>query len=101
LDSKNLQFKITTDGKQALELVKKEKFDLIFLDLVLKEANGAKIYKEIQEIYPQANIVLMTGYSQKMSELKEKIDIAGCLYKPFEVDNIVKYIEMAKAKANG
>ncbi|MDP2928276.1 MAG: hypothetical protein Q8N80_05725 [Candidatus Omnitrophota bacterium] len=43
----------------------------------------------------------MTGYSQKIAELKGKIDIAGCLYKPFEEDNIVKYIEMAKAKVNG
>ena len=101
LGSKNLQFKSTTDSHEALELVKKEKFDLIFLDLVLKDSNGTKIYQDIKNLYPQANIVLMTGYSQRFAELKGKMDIAGCLYKPFEVDSIVKFIEMAKVKANG
>jgi two-component system, NtrC family, response regulator HydG len=101
LKSKNIQYWLAASGAEAIELAKKEKFDLVFLDLVLRDTNGAKLSQEIKEICPGADIVLITGYPQKIAELKGQVDISGCLYKPFDMNDIVKYIEMVKAKING
>lgn len=101
LKEKGLPYSVTTSGREALELVRKDKYDLIFLDLVLKDTNGADLYKEIKQIDPAVDIVLMTGYRHKAEELKGEADIAGCIYKPFEMESILRYIEMAKARANG
>jgi two-component system, NtrC family, response regulator HydG len=101
LNEKKLKFKIARDRNEALDAVKKEKFTLIFLDLVLKDVSGLDVFKEIKEIVPQANIVLITGHPQKAEEIKGKIEIAGCLYKPFDIESIVGCIEKIKSKING
>lgn len=100
LKGKNLKYKIARGRDDALLAVKKEKFDLVFLDLVLKDADGLAVYNEIKEIFPQINVVLITGYPQKAAEIKDKIEIAGCLYKPFEVEDILKCIEQVKSRIN-
>jgi DNA-binding NtrC family response regulator len=82
----------------AVALAKKTKFDLIFLDLVLKDSNGIEIYKEIKQIQPEASIVLITGYPNKAKELEGKIELAGSLYKPFDIESVISCIEKVKNK---
>lgn len=98
LKSENIRFKIASDKNEALAAVKKEKFDLIFLDLILKDTTGVQLYKEIKEVYPEANIVFITGYPQKFAEIKQDVELTGCLFKPLELDSVLKYIEMAKSR---
>lgn len=98
LRGKNIRCRIAKNMVEALAEIGKEKFDLIFLDIVLKDINGVQIYQEIKEIFPEANVVLITGYPKKAEEVREKIEVTGCLYKPFDLENILKYIEEAKAK---
>ncbi len=96
LKDKGFKYKTARDKKEALEAVNSEKFDLVFLDLVLKEDDGRQIYEEFQIAFPGMDIVLMTGYPQKAKELEGKFEFAGCLYKPFDIKNIVHYIRKAK-----
>ena len=96
LKAKNQKYSLVNNAKGALELIQREKFDLIFLDLVLKDADGLEFYKNIKEILPQAQIVIITGYHDKAKEIEGKPDISGLLYKPFEIDGIIKYIEKIK-----
>lgn len=98
LKSKNHKYKITHDREEALVAARAEKFDLVFLDLVLKDINGVELYKEIKEILPQATIVIITGYPQKAKEIEGALEIAGCLYKPFEIDKVLGYLEKLKAE---
>lgn len=100
LKEKNLKYKFAHDKNEALSAVKKEKFDLIFLDLVLRETSGLEVYKELKHILPEAPVVLITGYPQKAEEIKGKIEIAGCLYKPFDIESIIDCIEKIKSKIN-
>jgi two-component system, NtrC family, response regulator HydG len=98
LQNKNLKYRVARNKSEALGLVKNEKFNLVFLDLLLKEENGVEVYQGIKAIQPDAHVVLITGFPQKAQEIAGQIELAGCLYKPFEVDGILKYIEAAKAK---
>ena len=93
LKAKNQKYSLINNAKEALELIQKEKFDLIFLDLVLKDADGLEFYKKIKEVLPQAEIVIITGYHDKAKEIEGRADISGLLYKPFEIESIIKYIE--------
>lgn len=88
--------KITTakDGYLAIEEVKKGKFDIIFLDIVMPGINGLETYKKIKEINPNAHTIMMTGYS--VEELIEQAMIEGvqdCLHKPFDIVEIMKTVE--------
>jgi excisionase family DNA binding protein len=49
-------------GKEAIAALKKQKFDLFFLDLMLPDVPGDEIYKEAKQIDPDLPIVIITGY---------------------------------------
>lgn len=47
----------------GLELLKKQKFNVILLDLGLPDAKGLKAVKEIHSRHPELPIVIISGYS--------------------------------------
>ena len=65
--------------------------------VVLVGTSGVEVYQEIKKVFSEANIVLMTGHRERAQEVSKEIDLDGCLYKPFEIDNILMYIERIKA----
>ena len=67
------------------------------LDLILKDADGLQVYREIKKELPKVTIVVITGNIQKALELKERPEMAGCLYKPFEIEHILECIDKLKA----
>ena len=76
---------------QAREKIRKENFDLVFLDVVLNDNNGIDFYLEVKKVKPDLDIILMTGYPEKTLGL-ERLDIQKCLYKPFDINKIFSEI---------
>ena len=85
---------IAAGGQEAVELVKKEKFDLVFLDIRMPGMNGLDVFSEIRKIIPGVPCVFMTGYGSAEEELLNKINDTNiqCLRKPFEDLNLLKDI---------
>jgi DNA-binding NtrC family response regulator len=51
-----------SDGKQALALLAKERFDLVISDLRMPRVNGLLLKDVIQYTSPNIPVLLMTGY---------------------------------------
>jgi len=78
------------DGKEGVELYKKLKPDVVFLDVIMPEYNGLYALKKIREINPDAKIIMLTAditpdTRKKLRELKP----AGIIYKPYDVEKII------------
>ncbi len=58
-------YKVRTaeSAEEALELLKGEKIQVMFLDLNMPEMNGVDLCKEIRKDFPMAIIHAVTGYS--------------------------------------
>lgn len=87
------------NGKEALEICKKEDFELIFMDIKMPEMNGYEATAEIKKIKPDSTIIAQTSYSTK--DDREKARIAGCedfLSKPISLETMQtilnKYIHL-------
>ena len=76
-------------GEMAIEKWNERRFDLTFLDLVMPGMNGAQTFREIQEVDPQANVVIITAYphSDLMAEALE-VGPFAVMRKPFTLDEI-------------
>lgn len=101
LKGKNHKLKIVKNGTEAIEAVSNQPFDIVFLDIVLPGISGLSTYRAIKESSPETEIVMMTGYrDEKLEEIEEalKLGAKGCLYKPFEIEEIIKKLEEAKSK---
>lgn len=83
------------NGKDGLELFKKEKFDLVLLDWMLPKMNGLDVCKKIREIDTQTPVLFLTA----KDTVQETIDglKAGAndyIKKPFSFDELLERIKI-------
>jgi excisionase family DNA binding protein len=62
LQAKGYEVVLAKDGREALRSIRQDRFDLIFLDILLPEVGGASVLKAIKRRDPEAVVVLITGY---------------------------------------
>jgi excisionase family DNA binding protein len=87
------QVTTTLSSLEALELVAKRRFDLIFLDLFMPEIDGSELFRRIREIDKHVLITIITGYPD--SDLMGKAMEQGhfmVMKKPFDADDILKAV---------
>ena len=61
----------TSDPKQVLSLFDENKFDVVFMDIMMPGTNGITLAKKILESNPRTNIIYITGYSEYALESYE------------------------------
>ena len=90
-------YKVDTakDGYEAIERVEKKSFDIALIDIILGEFNGVETLKVLKEINPHIICIMMTAYTvEDIVEEALKEGARTCIYKPFEVDEMVGLIEI-------
>ena len=90
-----------TSGEEAIQLAKEKPHDVIFIDMQLPALNGLETYLTIQKTNPEAIVVMMTAYRCEMDELIQQALEKGayaCLYKPFDLETVIKMLEKIHAK---
>ena len=71
----NHRVKFVPSGKKALSLVKKGKFDVVFMSVILAELPGLEMLEKIKKISPETQVIMMTGRlieRDLMEEIKQK-----------------------------
>ncbi len=81
-----------SDGESAVKLYKKEKPDIVFMDVVLPKKDGIQATKEILKIDPNAKIVGITAFASKGEEMLKAGAIA-LLEKPITRRKILELID--------
>jgi len=84
------------DGFKALELVKRDGFDLVLMDIKMPIMDGVETFKKIKEMVPDISGIMMTGYAVEdliREALRE--GAFSALNKPLDFDEIFKLIERA------
>jgi excisionase family DNA binding protein len=75
---------------QALELIQKGDFDLVFLDLMLPGTNGAELFRQIRTIKPDLPVTIITGYPNSDLMMKAlSYGPLGAMKKPFTSTDIM------------
>lgn len=77
------------NGKDALERLRENKYDMVFTDLRMPQMDGYDLLAAIKTEHPSMPVVVVTGYAvgdSREDELSQKAD--GFLHKPFKVDEI-------------
>ena len=76
-------------GRAALERLKEQRFNLIFLDLVMPQMDGAHTFREIRKVDPEANVMIVTAYPNS-ALMFEALQVGpfGMMKKPFTLDEL-------------
>lgn len=89
------------DGQEGLEKARKEKPDLIILDVMLPKLDGYKVCRMLKfdEKYKQIPIIMFTARAQKIDkETAENVGADGYITKPFEPQILLDKIKELLAK---
>ncbi len=94
LDIKKVKHRLVESGKEAIDKVKGEYFNLIFLDIVLPDIDGTEVLRAIREISPDTPVVMMTGYPVE-AKIRDAIELGAVeyLFKPFNAEDIFRLID--------
>jgi len=90
---------IASNGRQAVEMAKEQRPDIVVLDINMPEMNGLAAYKEIAKIRPDTGCVIISA--EKDSEILRvamSLGIRDYLFKPFTVDQLENAIEKVGAR---
>lgn len=84
------------NGKQAVELIIKEKPSLVFLDVMMPEMNGYDVCNFVKNEYgfKEIFIIMLTAKGQEFDK-KKGIEVGADMYitKPFDPDFIIRQTE--------
>ncbi len=81
------EFSRAITGKEAVEMAKNSRYDIILMDIQLPDISGITVTKQIREFNTQTPIIAQTA-SRTPDETEEALN-AGCsavLIKPYTID---------------
>ena len=84
-----------TNPVEAIELIKKEHFDLLLLDFLMTPYHGDQVVEEIRKFNKELYILLLTGHKDLAPPLEtiKKLDIQGYCEKSNKFDQLLLLIE--------
>jgi YesN/AraC family two-component response regulator len=82
------------NGKEALELFKEKRPDIVFVDIIMPEIDGIELARKIREINPQQMVVVISASNdiQKISETIE-IGVNSFIQKPIDTKKIIELLQ--------
>jgi PAS domain S-box-containing protein len=93
-ENQNLSFVIANNGNEIIDLLKKEHFDIILMDIEMPQLNGLDTTKFIrQELKLDIPIIALTAHeSENDKHMFESIGMNDCLTKPFKKEKLLNVI---------
>ncbi|RMA92501.1 sigma-54-dependent transcriptional regulator [Hydrogenothermus marinus] len=101
LEKENVEVKLYDSAKKALNIIKEESPDIVFLDISFKDSNGLEVLKQISKLEEKPYVVMISGYDE-YNYLIEAMKFGAYDYipKPFDVAKIKEIINDIKKSIN-
>lgn len=82
-----------SDGRKAIEEIRKEYFSMVISDVNMDAMNGMSVLKEIKKSHLSLPVLMMTAYA-KIDEAIDAVQHGACDYlvKPFEPNVLIKKV---------
>ena len=81
-------------GETAVELLRKERFDLMILDYKMPGMTGFDVYQQAKALYPDLAVVLVTGHgSPDVVSEANRMGFDSILLKPFTSEELRGTVE--------
>ncbi len=93
LSEEGYSVKTVENGKQAIEVSEKKRFDLALIDIKLPDMEGTELLHRLKEKQPHIVMIIITGFptiENAMGAVNEGAD--GYILKPFEIRKLLQAV---------
>jgi len=99
LDREGYEVVSAANGKAAMGLCKRQKFDLVITDLKMPKVSGIDLLKNIKETSPETMVILITAYASGETAIAAMQEGAhDYLEKNFDVEDLKSAVKDALSK---
>lgn len=89
LERKGHRVLLARDGAETLRQVKRERPDVILLDLILPDMNGLTVLRQIQRVTPAIPVIVVTGQGTDEIETEARaLGVTDFLKKSFSLHEL-------------
>lgn len=97
LDLRNIDVVYAFSGNEAIQLIEKQDFDVVILDVLMPGKDGVETLQEIKKSKPLTQVIMLTGHATVETAINGmKKGAYDYLMKPTETELLVKKIEKAR-----
>jgi PAS domain S-box-containing protein len=104
LELNGFEVDLAEDGRQAVEMAQRKRYDLVLSDIKMPFKNGYEVFEGVRESHPDTKVILMTAYGYDPSHSIVKASSRGLsdvLYKPFQMARVRDAITKALLENGG
>ncbi len=82
-----------SSGKDMRDILRVRPCHLVMLDLMLPDAHGIDLLREIKTLYPKTDVIIMTSNASVETAVKAlRLGATDYLFKPFDDLNVVSHV---------
>jgi len=101
LKEEQYEVECALSGREALEKMKEDPFDIVITDLKMPGIDGMEVLRTFRKEYPDAIIIMVTGYSTVETAVEAmKLGAFDYIPKPFTPDEVSIVVKKALEKRN-
>lgn len=90
---RNITVVTASDGEEALEVVEREKPDMILLDITMEKMSGLEVLKRLRANRNDVDVVMVTGLADEESVNEANSwGIRGYIHKPLVLEELEKKV---------
>ena len=96
LSKRNISVTSALSGTEAIQVLRKNDFDICVLDLKMEDMNGIEVLKILKKMVPEMPVIMLTGHGSAESA-REGMACGAFDYlsKPYDLDDLIRKIEEA------
>jgi len=99
LDSEGYAVSLTSNVKEALQMLQKKNFDIILVDVIMPEYDGIYLIGNVRENLPHLPILVMSGYpTPETISSGMRMGATHFIAKPFTPDELITAVYKALLK---
>lgn len=81
-------------GKEAIDKIKRQSFDLVILDYKLPILDGAQVLKQLEEAKIEIKAIIMSGLVENITEEALQYNsVKKVIAKPFNISEVIEEVK--------
>jgi len=101
LEEKNFEIGLASDGREAMDLLSAQTYDLVITDLKMPNVDGMALLDHITKNYPQSLVVILTGHATVENAVAAmKKGVYDYIEKPVNIDELNALVDRAMEHKN-